>query len=141
MSRIVDAVASRLRKSEKLGRTITVKLRNPDFVTKSKSRTLPNATNTSAEILGASRDLLAEMDTSKGVRLLGVSVSSLQDSEVRQLQLGEHEESLLGKIDEAIDGIRERFGGDAIGPGSTIGSTGVRPKKKGSQQCGPQKND
>ena len=141
LSRIVDAVASRLRKSEKLGRTITVKLRTPDFVTKSKSRTLPNATNTSAEILGAARDLLGEMDASKGVRLLGVSVSNLQDSEVRQLQLDEHEQSLWGKVDEAIDGIRERFGGDAIGPGSTFGSTGVRPKKKGSQQWGPQKND
>ena len=49
--------------------------------------------------------------------------------------------NLLDKGNEAIDGIRERFGGDAIGPGSTLGSTGVRPKKKGSQQWGPQKND
>ena len=60
LSRIVDAVASRLRKSEKLGRTITVKQRTPEFVTRSKSKTLPNATNTSAEILDTARDLLGE---------------------------------------------------------------------------------
>ncbi len=141
LSRIVDAVAGRLRKSEKLGRTITVKQRTPEFVTRSKSKTLPNATNTSAEILDTARDLLEEMDTSMGVRLLGVSVSNLQDLEARQLQLDDSKQSLWGQVDEAIDDIRERFGKNAIGPGSTLGSSGVRPKQKGSQQWGPQKND
>ena len=110
-------------------------------MTKSKSKTLPNATNTSAEILDTARDLLGEMDTSMGVRLLGVSVSNLQDLEARQLQLDDHKQSLWGQVDEAIDDIRERFGKNAIGPGSTLGSSGVRPKQKGSQQWGPQKND
>ena len=76
-----------------------------------------------------------------GVRLLGVSVSNLQDLEARQLQLNDHKQSLWGQVDEAIDDIRERFGKNAIGPGSTLGSSGVRPKQKGSQQWGPQKND
>ena len=140
LSRIVDAVAGRLRKSEKLGKTINVKLRSPDFVTTSRSETLLNATNTSAEILAIARTLLKKMDIAEGVRLLGVSVSNLQDSEVRQLQLGEDDYSTQRDVDEAVDEIRERFGGDAIGPGSTVGPEGIKAKRKGTQQWGPQEN-
>ena len=140
LSRIVDAVAGRLRKSEKLGKTISIKLRSPDFVTTSRSETLLNATNTSAEILSIARTLLKKMDIADGVRLLGVSVSNLQDSEVHQLQLGEDDYSTQRDVDEAVDEIRQRFGGDAIGPGSTVGPEGIKAKRKGTQQWGPQEN-
>ena len=138
LSRIVDAVAGRLRKSEKLGKTISVKLRSPDFITTSRSETLLNATNTSAEILATAKTLLKKMDIADGVRLLGVSVSNLQDSEVRQLQLGEEDYSPQREIDEAVDEIRQRFGGDVIGPGSTVGPEGIKAKRRGTQQWGPQ---
>jgi DNA polymerase-4 len=140
LSRIVDAVAGRLRKSEKLGKTINVKLRSPNFVTTSRSETLLNATNTSAEILSIARTLLKKMDIADGVRLLGVSVSNLQDSEVHQLQLGEDGHSIQRDVDVAVDEIRQRFGGDAIGPGSTVGPEGIKAKRKGTQQWGPQEN-
>ena len=99
-----------------------------------------NATNTSAEILAIARTLLKKMDVADGVRLLGVSVSNLQDSEVRQLQLGEDDYSMQREVDEAVDEIRQRFGSDAIGPGSTVGPEGLKAKRRGVQQWGPEEN-
>jgi DNA polymerase-4 len=72
-------VTQRLRKARLSGRTITVKIRLHDFSTHTRSATLPAPTDTDRVVARVARSLLAEVDTSGGVRLLGVGVSGLAD--------------------------------------------------------------
>jgi DNA polymerase IV len=72
-------VAERLVKARLSGRTVTLKVRHHDFATQTRSSTLAGPTDRAAVLSRVARDLLAELDTSAGVRLLGVGVSSLTD--------------------------------------------------------------
>jgi DNA polymerase-4 len=72
-------VAERLAKARLSGRTITVKVRHHDFTTQTRSSTLAGPTDRALVLSRVARDLLAEIDTSAGVRLLGVGVSALTD--------------------------------------------------------------
>jgi DNA polymerase-4 len=141
LTRMVDAVAGRLRKADKLGRTISIKVRAPDFTTLTRSHTLPDATDLGVEILSVAQTLLDNLDLSKGVRLLGVAVSGLQGAEAQQLRLEDAGAPSWREIDETVDEIRRRFGGDAIGPGSAVGPDGLKPKQRGDQQWGPNKDE
>ncbi len=79
LTRQAGEVAARLRKSGLSGRTVTIKVRLHDFTTLNRSTTLPAPTDTAATIARLARTLLADLDTSGGVRLLGVGVSGLAD--------------------------------------------------------------
>ena len=79
VSRQAQNVAERLRKSGLSGRTITLKVRLHDFTTLSRSTTLNTPTDTGPVIARLARGLLAELDVTGGVRLLGVGVSALAD--------------------------------------------------------------
>ena len=72
-------VVQRLVKSHAFARTITVKVRWPDFSHTTRSRTLDGATDRLAQVAGVARSLLAGFDVSGGVRLLGVGVSGFTD--------------------------------------------------------------
>jgi DNA polymerase-4 len=76
---MVVRTARRLRGSGHSGRTVTLKVRLHDFRTLSRSTTLPGGTDDEAVIRRVVRRLLAEVDVSDGVRLLGVAVSGLSD--------------------------------------------------------------
>ncbi|MDN4163104.1 DNA polymerase IV [Nocardioides abyssi] len=79
LTRQAGEVATRLRKHGLSGRTITIKVRLHDFTTLSRSSTLVSPTDATATIARTARALLADLDTSGGVRLLGVGVSGLAD--------------------------------------------------------------
>jgi DNA polymerase-4 len=72
-------VATRLRKHGLSGRTVTIKVRLHDFTTLNRSTTLPSPTDSGTTVARLARGLLADLDTSGGVRLLGVGVSGLAD--------------------------------------------------------------
>jgi DNA polymerase-4 len=77
--RHAEQVCERLQKARLSGRTITVKVRLFDFSTHTRSATLPGPTDDPRVVSRVARRLLAESDTSGGVRLLGVGVSGLAD--------------------------------------------------------------
>ena len=79
LTRQAGEVAGRLRKHGLSGRTVTIKVRLHDFTTLSRSTTLASPTDTAGTIARLARSLLADLDTSGGVRLLGVGVSGLAD--------------------------------------------------------------
>ncbi len=79
VSRQSANVAERLRKSGLSGRTVILKVRLHDFTTLSRSTTLDAPTDSAPVIARLARGLLGELDTSGGVRLLGVGVSGLAD--------------------------------------------------------------
>ncbi|MED5599769.1 MAG: DNA polymerase IV [Actinomycetota bacterium] len=136
--RMVDAVGRRLREAGVAGRTVTVKVRFPDFTTVSRSQTLPDATDLVVEILEVATGLMESLDTTSGIRLLGVSLSGLRDGSVRQLRF----EDLGGpgwlEAEQAVDRIRDRFGVGSIGPATTVGPEGLRPREWGDGKWGPE---
>src|SRR5581483_947723 len=61
--RMAERVGSRLREHGLAGRTVTLKVRFPDFRTITRSATLPEAFDASAEIAGLALGLLDKVDT------------------------------------------------------------------------------
>ena len=80
---IAGGVAARLRQQGLRGRTITLKLRTPDFRTRSRSRTLAVPTDDPTEIAGVACFLLREVHANQALRLIGVQVSGLTDEPVQ----------------------------------------------------------
>jgi DNA polymerase-4 len=76
---LADRVGARLATAGAFGRTVTLKARRHDFSILTRSETLGHATNDPATIAAVARRLLAAVDTSEGLRLLGVGVSGLAD--------------------------------------------------------------
>jgi DNA polymerase-4 len=76
---LAGRVAGRLRAEGLSGRTVTVKVRAHDFSTLSRSATLRGPTDDVRVVGRVARRLLDEVDTTGGVRLLGVGVSGLAD--------------------------------------------------------------
>ncbi|GAB2759068.1 DNA polymerase IV [Nocardioides salsibiostraticola] len=72
-------VAARLRANGFSGRTVSIKVRLHDFTTISRSSTLDSPTDSTSTVARLATGLLADLDTSGGVRLLGVGVSGLAD--------------------------------------------------------------
>lgn len=79
LTRQAKQVADRLGKAGLSGRTVSIKVRLHDFTTLSRSATLPSPTDQAGPIARTARRLLSEIDTSGGVRLLGVGLSGLAD--------------------------------------------------------------
>jgi DNA polymerase-4 len=76
---LAGRVGERLRGDGSSGRTITLKIRRHDFTTLTRSSTLEHPTDSTAAITEGALGLLAGIDVSEGIRLLGVGVSSLSD--------------------------------------------------------------
>ncbi|MDO0928717.1 DNA polymerase IV [Streptomyces sp. TG1A-8] len=77
--RLADRCVRRLRDAGLSGRTIVLKVRRYDFSTLTRSETLRGPTDDPAVIREAAARLLEAVDTTGGVRLLGVGVSGLAD--------------------------------------------------------------
>jgi DNA polymerase-4 len=77
----VDALAGRvgvrLQRSGTSGRTVTLKVRRYDFSTLTRSQTLAHALDDPRQIAEVAHRLLAAVDRTGGLRLLGVGVSGL----------------------------------------------------------------
>ncbi|WP_407077507.1 DNA polymerase IV [Streptomyces sp. SCSIO 30461] len=79
VERLADRCVRRLRTSGHSGRTIVLKVRRFDFSTLTRSETLRGPTDDAAVVREAAARLLDAVDTTGGVRLLGVGVSGLAD--------------------------------------------------------------
>jgi DNA polymerase-4 len=106
LERMAERVCQRLRGSGLAGRTVTVKARQHDFTTISRSATLPGPSDDVRVVAPVARRLLGEIDTSDGIRLLGVGVSGLADWSQEDLfaeQAAGAEEPAVGER-PAVDG-------------------------------------
>ncbi|MFD7628138.1 DNA polymerase IV [Streptomyces sp. NPDC059851] len=79
VQRLADRCVGRLRASRHSGRTIVLKVRRYDFSTLTRSETLRGPTDDPAVVREAAARLLEAVDTTGGVRLLGVGVTGLAD--------------------------------------------------------------
>lgn len=79
VARLAGRCVHRLREAGRSGRTVVVKVRSYDFSTLTRSETLRGPTDDPAVVRAAAARLLDGIDTTAGVRLLGVGVSGLAD--------------------------------------------------------------
>ncbi len=128
LARQVNSVARRVRNLGGGARTITVKIRDRDFATRQRSRTLPRPVASDRTVLRVARELLAELRSRRRTpaRLLGVAASGLSDeAEDAQLALFAEAEDAdsdrARRISRVMDLARDRFGEGAIGPGYGLG--------------------
>ena len=125
---LCTSVTRTLRKAGLRARTITVKLRDGDFKTRSCSQTLGEPVETNTAVYGIARELLAELRSRRRTpaRLLGVGLTSLgSDDDPAQFGLFDEKDRLEGPRERALghvlDGLSERFGDSAVLPGRIIG--------------------
>ncbi|MEL6890183.1 MAG: DNA polymerase IV [Actinomycetota bacterium] len=121
--RIVDRVTRRMRRADRIGRTITLRFRFVDFERITRSHTLPQPTAATGPILAVARALLDAawpICDERGLTLIGLSVGQLGPSDAVQLALP-FERAETDGIDRAVDDVRERFGSGSLTRGSTVG--------------------
>ena len=125
--KLVTSVGAALRRSGLRGRTVTVKIRDEDFRTRTASHTLSEALEADGTILKLAQELLRDLrkNRRKGVRLLGVGISSLVEGEARpQLDLfreeGPVESERQRTLSRVVDDLKQRFGEDAVLPGGML---------------------
>ena len=85
LRRDAAAVTARLRKAGYFARTVTLKVRFPDFTTRTVARRLGGATDAEDVITATGLALLGEIDVRAGVRLLGIGVSNFSTSAQERL--------------------------------------------------------
>ena len=105
-----ESVGRDLRKEGYRGRTITLKVKYSDFKVVTRSRTLPEPTNSTRVIFDTAVRLLGELGLRGTLRLSGVGVSNFA-GEMHQGRL--FRDDFLVKqerLDQAVDDIHEKFG-------------------------------
>jgi DNA polymerase-4 len=114
-----ERVASRLRRAGLAGRTVTFKVRFPDFTTRTRSQSLDSAIDVSHDLFGVVKDLMVRVELDRPVRLLGVGVSSLEPAGA-PLQLGLDRPAAWDDVSAAVDAIRARYGDEAVSPARLV---------------------
>ena len=110
---LVDRVTGRLRKAERVARTVVLRLRFDDFKRGTRSHTLGEPTDRTDTVLAAARVLLEAAQpliAERGITLVGVALSNLEDSGPGQLPLDDR----TALLDSTLDELRDRFGTEVI---------------------------
>ncbi len=123
---LITRAAADLRAEGLTARTVTVRIRDFDFRTRSAGRTVEQGVMSDRVILALARPLLARLRKARHVpaRLLSVALSSLAEDETSdQLALFAEARDAVEETDRdralarAVDQVRARFGPRGIGPG------------------------
>ena len=128
LAQLTDRMASRLRSQGWLAETVVVKIRRKDFRTYTRQCPIRPATQDTRPLAVAAARLLDEWreeQPTAAVRLLGVGASDL--TRAPQLDLFAMPASQRDQhLDAAIDGIRAKFGSDALSRASSLRPRGPR---------------
>ena len=124
LRRLTSAAAAELRSDGLRARTVTVRLRDADFTTRSASRSVAEALESDRGLFSLAVLLLRKLRTRRRVpaRLIGVALSGLREGDRGgQLTLfepapGEALETERDRtVSRVVDDLRARFGADAVG--------------------------
>lgn len=113
---LVDRVCRRLRAGHRTARTVVLRLRFADYTRATRSRSLPHATASGADLGAVALRLLADaapLVDERGLTLVGVSVTQLGSDAAVQPTL-----ALAGPdrdgLDGAVDAVAARFGSGTL---------------------------
>jgi DNA polymerase-4 len=123
LASLLDGISRRLRTAERACRTVVLRLRFGDFTRATRSHTLRHPTTETEVLLATARELLGTatpMIESRGITLLGVSLTNLQNDAPMQLALP-FEERKPAALDAALDHVRDRFGSASVTRATLLG--------------------
>ena len=113
---LVDRVTRRMRRADRVGSTVVLRMRFSDFTRATRSHTLHYPTAETAAVLFAARLLMAgamPVIERRGLTMVGIAVTNLADGRAVQLRLrvDRHGDA---DLDAAVDEVRERYGSQAL---------------------------
>jgi DNA polymerase-4 len=116
-----ERVALRLRASEGVARTVTLKLRRPDFSTATRSRTMDTPTDSTIEIWRCASALLDAWlaDEPGPLRLLGIGVDRSEPSTDEPSLFDARDDGRQRALDTVTDQAIRRFGPGALRRGGS----------------------
>ncbi len=120
--RLSETTAGRLRKSGLQAGTVQVKIRQSDFQTFTRQRSMQPPVNNTHQIYEVAQHLLGQwLEDNPGtrIRLLGVGGSKLSPADQRDLFANEGS-ATADPVDQAVDVIRDRFGNSSLGRARTL---------------------
>lgn len=129
---LAEQVAGRLRRADRVARTVTVRYRTAEMRRETRSRTLVEATAATEVLAGTADDLLLDLVDGPhgpgsrlgrvGCSLIGITYSGLSRPDAVQLALRFPEEGReRSGLDLAVDLIRRRWGSSTLGRASLLG--------------------
>ncbi len=132
--RQADAVAARMVHADMVARTVVLKVRYGDFTSITRNKTPGPYIGDGVTLARVANEMLDAVDLRDGVRLLGVGVMNLTERPAEQLDL-------LSELDDktgaAVAAIRDKFGDNAVAPASLVSRQGIKRRRLGQQQWGP----
>ena len=126
LERQAQRVSRRLKAQALQGNVINLKLKNAQFKTISRRKTIPNPTDKAHEIFTIARDLLLkEMNSAKSWRLLGVGVDGFGSAPQMDDFLKQMDDKGLrkDKLEQALDDVYAKFGDKTIFSGRQLKPT------------------
>jgi len=129
LGHLADRVAGRLRKADRAGRTVTVRVRFRDLRSVSRARTVAEPVSCTLTLREIAEELVAaalvDHPGEREVTLLAVSVSRLEEHLAVQMELpvegddphrpGSPSGTARMAVDRSMDAVRRRFGRGAVG--------------------------
>jgi DNA polymerase-4 len=110
--RLSEKVSSRLKANTLAGSTVTLKLKSADFRIRTRAQSLAHPTQLASRIFAVGRELLARETDGTMFRLIGIGLSGLCDADVADF--ADLIDRRSAGAEQAIDRLRERFGGEAV---------------------------
>tara|TARA_R110002096_G_scaffold296_6_gene1687 strand:+ start:58 stop:1323 length:1266 start_codon:yes stop_codon:yes gene_type:complete len=125
---LLDRATTELRQQQMLARTVQVKLRHVDGVSGERSRSIREATDRTDICMDIAASLLDELLSRRVmVRLVGVTLTSLQPHGIKQGQLFAEQDTSRKKLFAAVDAVRKRHGFGALVLGASSELLGQLP--------------
>lgn len=125
--RLCVRVSDQMKAKGIAGSVVTLKLKSSDFRTRTRRRTLSEASQLADTLYRVGRDLLRPEADGTRYRLIGIGFSGLQDAVGDSGDLLDPNAIRRATAERAIDKARARFGGDAVVKGIAFRA---RPKRE-----------
>ena len=123
---LVEQVGRRLRQLDESATTVSIKLRHSDFQTITRQETLTHAVCSDRKLMEVACRLFDRQAWTQPVRLIGFGVAGFAPAEKLDAQMllfqnpDVEKEKREGRLDRAVDRIRDKMGESVIRRGSTM---------------------
>jgi len=114
---LCEKVSARTKAAGLAGKVVTLKLKDASFRTVTRRITIDRPSNLAHTLFSEAARMLAARPPGRAWRLIGVGYSGLSGADQSDTQLFDAPDERLQRREQAIDGIRARFGGNAIASG------------------------